>query len=215
MYKFSFPLPVLFALLLGCDAHINTSLKMDLYMDRFEATKLIAKSWLLIPFVPTHGMAGKFVDYGDFEEKIEDVRPSQKVTLFGRKLKMLSKIQIEKHKEYVKYVRENHRIPDSLVFSLVGDYNARVLITPVIFSHQITQSKDGIYQRRMAIILKAWDIDSRIIILDVTTVSIHSSEKKEKLVSGAQLFKAGLKAISEKLLYHPLAGLTPQSKPDF
>ena len=101
MKKISLGIPLFCVFLLGCDARIKTSIRTDMYMDRSQATKLITKAWLLIPFVPIPGLVREISDYGDFKEKIDQVRPSQKVTLFGQKVKKLSKIQLEKHKEYV------------------------------------------------------------------------------------------------------------------
>ena len=112
-------------------------------------------------------------------------------------------------------MKEKHQIPDSLVFSLVGDYSADILITPMIFSHQVKQTKDKLFQRKLVIHLKAWEIQSQSLILESWSTAIHQSELKKDLALPAQLLEAGLLTLSQKLLSHPFSTLTPQSHPDY
>ncbi|MFC1585042.1 hypothetical protein ACFL5V_05810 [Fibrobacterota bacterium] len=188
---------------------------MSYYVSNEEAVRLLSGTWLLLPVVPYKISGLEGYDYGDFASKLKSARPGQKVIVFGKNPNALSGLQRDTYKEYIKFVRENRRTIDSLIHILLEGFDARVTVAPFVFSHQVTGSEDEYYQRRLCIRVEGWDNLKKEKILEGEAAVLHRSSKKEDLVSGENLFFIGLEALAEKLLYDPLAGLSPASSPDF
>ncbi len=211
----NWPSILLIALLvLHCVPKVKSSVQLDSYINPDEATQLLTQPWLVLPFVPQSGLGRDLEDIGKFSEFLKEARPGQQLVVYGHDVERLSRTQAKAHLAYVEHIQKHREIADSLLPNLVGDYSYKILLTPYIKSN-ILQQKEGLFERRMVIEIKFWETPFDSPFLRIQAIVLDEALDKEKLLPSKQIFKAGLKAISDKILYTPQSSLSSQSKPDY
>lgn len=202
---------VICALVTGCQQNIPATTRIEYFLEEGEVQKILAGTWLVLPM----GNLGRAVDPAEqqaFRRLMRAGRPDQRLVMFDVQPESFSPTQENAWRTWSGQVRQ----PDPrLLRDLVEGVSAPVIIAPVLFGLTINRTADGAYQRKLVMQVWGWTNPGLKRVFFGSATAVSRAPDREALRGGRELLAAAIASFAAKLIWNPMAGLEPQTKPDF